>query len=50
MIMKLKFLTGFFDWRVIELRMIISFIKPINNDFACVLILKYRLISIFARL
>ena len=32
MIMKLEFLTGFFNWYVIEFRVIISFIKLINND------------------
>ena len=32
MIVKLEFLTGFSNWRVIELKVIISFIKSINND------------------
>ena len=30
--MKLEFLTGFSDWRVIEFRIIIGFIEPISND------------------
>ena len=30
--MKLEFLTGFSNWRVIELGVTINFIKPINND------------------
>ena len=30
--MKLKFLTGFSDWRITELKVITGSIKPINND------------------
>ena len=32
MIVKLEFLTGFSNLRIIELRVIINSIKPINND------------------
>ena len=31
--MKLEFLTGFSNWRVIKFRIPINSIKPINNDF-----------------